>query len=80
MTDTYRAIIYRFDRFLFFASKQAAHKAQRPDRFNTVHVLFKTFLLSKPKRGGGVSFCFHLVVYDLIQPRGGLESQQDEIS
>ena len=30
------------------------------------------------KEVGGVSYCFHLVVYDLIQPRSGLESQQDE--
>ena len=30
------------------------------------------------KKVGGVSYCFHLVVYDLIQPRSGLESQQDE--
>ena len=32
------------------------------------------------KKGGGVSYCFHLVVYDLTQPRRGLESQQDEKS
>ena len=32
------------------------------------------------EKGEGVAYCFHLVVYDLIQPRGRLESQQDEIS
>ena len=32
------------------------------------------------KKGGGVSYCFHLVVYDLIQPRRGLESQQGKKS
>ena len=32
------------------------------------------------KKGGGVSYCFHLVVYELTQPRRGLESQQDEKS
>ena len=30
------------------------------------------------KKVGGVSYCFHLVVYDLIQPRSGLELQQNE--
>ena len=32
------------------------------------------------KKGEGVSYCFHLVVYDLIQPRRGLESQQGKKS
>ena len=32
------------------------------------------------KKVGGVSYCFHLVVYDLIQLRRGLESQQDNKS
>ena len=32
------------------------------------------------EKGGGVSCCFHLVVYDLIQPVSELESQQEETS
>ena len=32
------------------------------------------------EKGGGVSCCFHLVVYDLIQPGSELESQRDETS
>ena len=32
------------------------------------------------ERGGGVSCCFDLVVYDVIQPGSELESQQDETS
>ena len=32
------------------------------------------------EKEGGVSCCFHLVVYDLIQPGSGLESQQDDTS
>ena len=32
------------------------------------------------EKGGDVSCCFHLVVYDLIQPGSQLESQQDGTS
>ena len=32
------------------------------------------------EKGGGVSCCFHLVVYDLIKPGSELELQQDETS
>ena len=32
------------------------------------------------EKGGGVSCCFQLVVYDLIQPVSELESQQEETS
>ena len=32
------------------------------------------------EKGGGVSCCFHLVVYDLIQPGSEVESQQDATS
>ena len=32
------------------------------------------------EKGGGMSCCFHLVVYDFIQPGSELESQQDATS